>query len=262
MSTPVELYIQLGRSTRVLRMKKEVVRQTGVGRWQTKGLQRTCFNHLSLSYYSFPLATRNRNAVAPGTLWHLMLPVQHDAVDRMQEAHGYQRRNLGSAFAKDYNEVQRSIKINQLQITDYHDIYNISWFMIIMVSHGVSLSVIVSLWQLTFKGSWLWFRVHWPAACSSVALLAIHLHDNAAAANAAVKATGQVRPKSLPWPCHQHLSVVDLDRESSLLEQVELQKVDVIWRSCSHEIEQIQSNHNSNQRNPGHADTGVDLAFA
>jgi len=123
MSTPVELYIQLGRSTRVLRMKKEVVRQTGVGRGQTKGLQRTCFNHLSLSYYSFPLATRNRNAVAPGTLWHLMLPVQHDAVDRMQEAHGYQRRNLGSAFAKDYNEVQRSIKINQLQITDYHDIY-------------------------------------------------------------------------------------------------------------------------------------------
>lgn len=71
-----------------------------------------------------------------------MLPVQHDAVDRMQEAHGYQRRNLGSAFAKDYNEVQRSIKINQLQITYYHDIYI---YIMIHDHHGVSLSVIVSL---------------------------------------------------------------------------------------------------------------------
>ena len=66
-------------------------------------------------YYSFPLATRNCNAGAPDTLWHQMLPVQRDAVDMMQEARGYRRRNLGSAcIHMNYNEVQRS-KVNKDQ---------------------------------------------------------------------------------------------------------------------------------------------------
>ena len=76
------------------------------------------------------------------------------------------------------------------------------------------------------------FRVRGPAsACSSVALLAIHLHHD----NAAVKTTGQVRPKSLPWPCCEHLPMIVLDSES-MLEQVELQKVNIIKQSCSREM--------------------------
>ena len=111
--------------------------------------------------------------------------------------------------------------------------------------HGVSLSVIVSLWQLTLASD----------HGSDSGCIGLGLQLSGVAGYSPPRQRRPRRPRrqgrcesdrpgqtEIPALAMPLAPLRGWPGQSSLLEQVELQKVDVIWRSCSHEMTLSKSN--------------------